>query len=166
MLACFLTFSPSLDAVRKHVGPSYDSNPRNALDKFAETLTKPYQLKLLISGLGGIVDSKTGLWALHFTSQQKMTLDQARPLAVHIASELINFMYTNPFFAEYMRQEGRGRVLSLEDMGYKIAFWDENVDRPLSPYLAEIRLRNGELYYYYADPQTQALQRPLVEPLN
>lgn len=165
ILVWFFLVTPSLSAVHKHYGPSVDRNTRNALDKFGEALAKPYQFKLLISGCGGIVGSTSGLWALHFTSQKKMTLDQARPLAVHMANELINFMFASPLFAEYMKLDRKGS-LTLDCIGYKIAFWDENVDRPLRPYLAEIRLRDGELYYYYADPETQALQAPLVEPIN
>ena len=172
LTALTLLSGSQLQALPKHQGPSYDTKPRNALDTFAETLAKQNKLKLLLSGLGCIGGSKTGLWGLHFTSSEKMTLEQARPFAAQIGCELVNFMYANPLFNEYFPQADKdcpqpwkSNSLSLDDMSYKIAFWDEKVRRPTYPYLAQIRLCDGQLYYYYADPKDQALKDPIIDSL-
>lgn len=47
----------------------------------------------------------------------------------------------------------------------KIAYWDEEMNRPLLPYIADVRLQEGNITYYTADPITQALQVHLVESL-
>lgn len=162
----FLFLSSPLQALPKHYGPPYDTQPRNALDIYGEALAKQYQLKLLLSGTGSIVKSK-GTWALHFTSSQKMTLEQGRPFAEEIAKRLIGFMSSNPLFTEFFKkaENYKRSTPSINDMGYKVAFWDEKINRPLPPYLAEIRLCDGKLYYYYANQKTQALEEPLIEQL-
>lgn len=162
-------FSP-LQALPERSGPLYDSLPRGLLDCFAEKLGSPYGLKVLLSGTGEtIAKSKhRGLWAIHFVSQQTLTIEEARPMATYMAEELINFIYTNPSFTDYFAQlrypPNDKKKPALTDMGFRIAFWDENVNRPQRPYVAEIYLADGVLSYFYANPDTQALENPVVEP--
>ena len=42
-----------------------------------------------------------------------------------------------------------------EQLAYRISFWDENIDRPVAPYIAEIRLLDGKLSYFTADENQQ-----------
>src|SRR6185295_7712024 len=47
---------------------------------------------------------------------------------------------------------------------WKLAFWDENVNRPQQPYLAEIQFKDSAFHYYIADPETLALKLLYKEP--
>ncbi len=53
--------------------------------------------------------------------------------------------------------------INSSKLGFKIGFWNENVDRPLAPYLAHILVADRTVKYYYADSNTQALQEPPIE---
>jgi hypothetical protein len=152
-----------------HVGPAYDTRPRNHLDAFSKKLAKQLQLKLLYSGTRSLVDAEQAIWTLSLTSSQKFTLEQARKLAADLTYRLLCKIYEDPSFANYCKisaTKWRSEELKEEYVGFRLAFWDENVDRPLYPYVAQVRLADGNLYFYYADPQTQALQEPIVESLK
>ena len=38
-----------------------------------------------------------------------------------------------------------------DQIAFRINFWDENIDRPVAPYIAEIRLLDDKLSYFTAD---------------
>ena len=40
---------------------------------------------------------------------------------------------------------------SSDQIAFRINFWDENIDRPVAPYIAEIRLLDDKLSYFTAD---------------
>lgn len=152
----------------KHIGPSYDTKPRYALDAFAKKLAKQHHLEFLNSGLGGLAGAKQGIWALSLVSREQMTLDEGRKLATAITRQLLHKVFTDPLFARYCQKSCRAgsEELKPEHVAFRLAFWDENTDRPLYPYLAQVRLAEGKLYFHYADPKTQALQEPIVEDVG
>ena len=39
----------------------------------------------------------------------------------------------------------------IRHIGFRISFWDENIDRQIAPYIAEIRMFEGRLKYFTAD---------------
>ena len=53
-----------------------------------------------------------------------------------------------------------------ERLGLKIAFWDENVNRYPEPYLSQIKVINGIIYYYQVNPKDQSLGKPYTETLE
>lgn len=149
--------------------PKHDVKARAAMDVFGKQIAKEYQLELLNTGLGSLADSSKGLWALNLVSHENQTLEQGRELATAIAKKLVQKVYTDPLFADYCRIEARpggSSAVKQEYVAFRLAYWDKNVNRPLHPYLAQIRLVDGSLYFHYADPKTQALQEPIVEALN
>jgi len=164
-----LTLMPLSLIGATHIGPSYDTKPRYAIDAFAKKLAKEYQLEFLNSGTGHMADAKQGIWALSLVCRQPMTLDEGRQLATAIAQKLLNKVFTDPLFSIYCQKENSFRkdtILRKEYVAFRLAFWDKNTDRPQHPYLAQIRLADGNLFYHYADPTTQALQPPITEPLD
>lgn len=149
----------------EHTGPKYDTVPRYAMDRLGEELAQENRLQLITSGLGSLVDAKDAPWALGFVMREPMTIEEARPLANRLAAKLVDLIHTDASFDHYLKSSEPGRELNGDMIVYRLAFWDQNTDRYLAPYLAEVVFKNNQLYYYYADPQTQALQEPLVEPL-
>jgi len=181
LIALFFTFSiisSSLASanVYYNTGPKYDREPRNTLSKAAIAVGSPYHLKLIAAGLGdvaGAQNSNVTPWGLLFTSSDKLTLDQAKPMVKNVTIKLLEKLYNDPCFANYSKEalkklpKGDYQPLSDKSIALRIDFWDENVDRPLYPYIAEIRLIEENLYYFYADPKTQGLQEPfLIAPVS
>jgi len=153
----------------RHMGPSCDTKPRYALDRLGTELAKKHELTFLNSGLGILIDFDPAIWVLNFTSCQALTIEQARPLIADLSYQLLYKAHHDKLFAKYCQlSAGPHRSPDVEDklLGIRLAFWDQNINRPLYPYLAQIRLADSKVYYYYADPQTQALQEAKVESLN
>ena len=160
--------------LQNHTGPEYSATPYNHLDEAAIKFGAPYKLKLISSSLGTLAaakDSYVTPWGLLFTCKEKLTLEQAEKLATEFTSKLLQTMYEDPSFKNYFemffKEYPYGNKMSLSDssLAIRIDFWDEHVDRPLYPFIAEIRYADENFYYYYADPKTQALQPPaFIEP--
>lgn len=151
-----------------HLGPTYSTRPLYALDAFGKGLAKEYRLQFLNSGTGRLADAEKGIWAISLVSRQQMTLEEGRQLATAIAHTLLDKVFKDPSFARYCQETStrhRGPELKKEYIGFRLAFWDENTNRSSYPFLAQIRLADGKLYFHYADPETQALQDPIVEAL-
>ena len=143
---------------------------------FADQTANKYDMQWLpmgdesAAGTGYFVDSSTSChWAFSFISAKKLTLDETRSLAQAIAYDLAEWLFTNEAYVKWL--EKRHRVMEniypdttpkVENVGFKLSFWDENVERPFWPYIAQVRFVGGELKSYYADPETQALQDPPV----
>lgn len=107
-----------------------------------------------------------GIWV---TASTKETIQSGRALAVAFTkdclTELQNNKDTLKFYAyecELLPSRHSGN-LRLKYLGVRIAFWDENVERPKAPYLAEIGFYGGKFRYYEADPKTQKLKLVLEE---
>ncbi len=127
-----------------------------------------YDLSVLAISVGTIVHAPHSvLRGVLFSSPQKLTLEEGIALATTVESALLNAVYQNPIFAKYCEsmnvvQKVDYHKISDSQVGIRVAFWDENVNRPLYPYLAEIRAFEGKIYCYYANPTTQALEEDPV----
>lgn len=96
-----------------------------------------------------------------FNSDKQLELDAARKFALPIVDDFVHMLSECPIERakkkncqnSYIQDEPQVHKISL-----KIAFWDENVERPHKPYLAEILFSKGIFYYYYANPKTQKLK--------
>jgi hypothetical protein len=149
-----------------HVGPKWDRRPRYALDAFAKVLAKEHQLEFLNSGVGIIANADQAIWAISLVSRQQMTLEQGRQFATTIAHKLYKKVLDDPLFAQYCQEMSfihKSSEVKKEYVAFRLAFWDKNTNRPLYPYLAQIRLADGNFFYHYADHETQALQTPIIE---
>lgn len=107
-----------------------------------------------------------GIWV---TANTRETIQSGRALALTFIgaylSELMNNIDTKKWHecqCTMFPNHNRGS-LSLKNVGVRIAFWDENVERPKTPYLSEIDFYQGTFRYYEADPKTQALKLVLEE---
>lgn len=147
-----------------------DMAQQKSLKSSCKELCKQHQLELIANSLGYVVDAeyaKKSRWGLTFTSPHHCTIDEARAIALDLKFCLLNRMYSDPVFAEgWTRYDSRHPELYNGSLAFKIAFWDENVNRPLFPYVAQMRYINDAFYYFYADPETQSLLEPIVEQNN
>lgn len=142
-----------------------DNSNYDSLDAFMKGFAKKHQLELINkTGCGAGLHS---IWGVSVASEQNMTLDEGRKLASELAYNLLYKMYHEPSFTKYCTEWHKKCPNPINDnMTFRIAYWDKNVNRPLYPYLAQIRMEEGKLFFHYADPKTQALQEPIVETLE
>lgn len=167
LLAIALLGPTLLHAKFDHIGPRDEVKSHHAKDCVAENLAKKYRLQLISSSGGVLIDSKKGLWAVGFVARYPMTLEQVRPMIADMARTFLWNMYHLPIYAAVQKTSLSSKYpLSNYHVGFKLAFWDSNMDRPLAPHLAQVKFVDGKVHYYYADPKTQALQEPIVEELE
>lgn len=107
-----------------------------------------------------------GLWV---TGKTKETIESGRALAVAFIQAYVKELQTNKDITAYYELQCKkwpdlfSGQIGLKNILVRIAFWDEDVERPQVPYLAEIDFRHGKFQYYQADPKTQSLQLVLEE---
>ncbi len=167
-LLCLSLLIPSCFSGHLRTGPDWEYKPRNALKSQANKEGKELKIKVISDGLGSIANSRAN-WGLLLNSPEKITLEKVKPLIAKFITALVDTMYENPLFADYYKkslaESGYERThLGLQDLAFRLDFWDENVDRPLYPYIAQVRLADGIVYYYYANPKTGALEETAKEP--
>lgn len=166
-IALFLLYPEMRDLFFPCKGPSYCVKATQSLEHFGKKWGKTRNLTLLDVGTGSFADAEKSYWGVNFISHQNLTIEEAQPLVADLTYELLYRLYHDFVFENYADKSGLNvKPFKDEYMSFKIAFWDENTDRPLYPYLAQIRLADGDLYFHYADPKTQALQEPIIKPIS
>lgn len=171
LFICLVLFFPSCIFGYYDTGPRWDYRPRQVLADKANSAGKEIQAKVISRGLGTLADSKTAPWGLLLISKEKITIEQLRPFVDYFITNLMDCIYENPIFANYYTENVKTfkndtSSLGLQSLAFRIDFWDENVDRQLYPYVAEVRLADGMVYYYYANKITGALEEAVTEPFQ
>lgn len=161
-----LAFFPSLVSGFHYSGRPFEVKPNQALEVVGRQVAAMYDLCLLNISFGELADAKQAKWALSFTSRAKMTIPDVRPMVATMIRTFLFKIYQDPVFLEYYQKSTTSKQLGNDSVAFKLAFWDENVDRPLAPFLAQVRYADGVVYYHYANPSTQALQEPVVETIE
>ncbi len=164
----FAVFISAVCMSAKYQGPKEDVAKSSRLDRFSCSIAKKYNMEFLVIGNKWIVDDNYNNWSILFSNRNRMTIEQARPLVKNIICEFIAEIKTQPVYRQWVifmtkRDSKWDADINPGRLGIKIGFWDENMDRPLAPYLAQILVVNRVVKYYYADPNTQALQEPPIE---
>ena len=133
-----------------------------AEEELIEKFCKQNNLAFTIWGVVGkhYFDSRPFQFALR--GSQTLSLEQAKSLAARCNKELLSFTQTNQMYKDYIKERSTWRNEKYpsptpipEQLAYRISFWDENIDRPVAPYIAEIRLLDGRLSYFTADENQQ-----------
>lgn len=145
--------------------PPPDRASLREMDRIGTSISKTYELRHLYATIGNLVDSEQCAFALSLTSDKKMTLDEAKPFVKKLARDYLAETTKNKTISQYLIGDQHD-VIHPAFFGFRLAFWDENVDRPLYPYLAQVRFADETIYFYYADPSTQALGQPVVFALS
>ena len=153
-------------SAKEYHGPKEEQRVWRAYDAFAAQFAKQFQLELLNTGLGSMMDTPRVKWAMSLVDHRQMTQDQLRPSLLQMIDTVWSKVKTDPAFAAKLDSYPKKETLHPEMIGFKIAFWDADVNRPLHPYLAQVRVTGEKISYFYADPKTQALQEPIVETLT
>ncbi len=160
MVALFM-YSPSLQAGRVE-----DKRVREALAEYGRDSARLFGLKFLL--VGNPIPEKTFFYAILYTSDMTLQLNQGRRLAAPVAFKYVSMNCENEVMKKRILSEFDRRKIShsgtltpdmaLQYISFRIAFWDKNNNRPAAPYLSEIHFFDGIFHYYEADPKTQALK--------
>lgn len=156
---------------KKYSGPKEYKRAYYAVDDFGKQIASKYNMKMLYIGEEGLVGGKKTKWSLNWINQEKVTQEKIRPTILAIHDAFWEEVKQNPAYRitlcmDYNEDLKTDTNVNPEQIGFKITFWDENVNRQQAPYLAQVRLVDGNFKYYYADPITQALQEPIVESVE
>ncbi len=169
---CLIALFSCMPAV--HADPKYSEDMEKDLRGIADQFAKKYQMKVLGSGVGVLVSSFKVDFAISFMDNRALTIEQTRALGMAIFEEFWRKVYGNGVYHYYLSKlfaQYKGtnydphEKVEPQYLGVKIAFWDENVDRRLYPYISQLRIAEGQFYYYYAR-QDQSLQEPVIETLE
>jgi len=138
-------------------------------EEFGGWLANKFRCALLKVGTGALVDSKRVAYSLSLADDRLLTIDHVRPLFIAMIQTIERMMEDDPLFESCLktlarRQFGQSTSLIYDHLGIKLTFWDKEMERPTFPYVADARFVEGHLFFYYADPSTQALSYPIIEP--
>lgn len=150
-----------------------DKISRKKYKEFSNQIAKTYHLPLECGdGLGTLVDDKKTVWcSKYIVNGYKLNIEEMRPIILDAVHFLWLKVKDEKSFTRYLQCQAFIKKISsipltINYIGMRIDLWDEKNNRYLFPHLSQVLLKGGKIYYYYADPVTQALQRPgLVEDL-
>jgi len=167
LIVLLFPFSWLMPANGLHSEYIWDTAFRN-LEKFGQQLAKKNQLVYLNRGLGILVDNRDVALAISLMGRQKLTIEETRPLIVGMVQEFINLMKSDPTFEAYMQETHKHTswydpVMSPKRIGIKVSFWDANVDRYPPPYVSQVKVKEGKIFYYQTKSDSQFLDQPFSE---
>ncbi len=159
------------------LSPALIEAPSKARCALGNRVATQFNQRYLTSGLGDLVNEprQDYLQAYSVSDGRKLTLEQGKRLAADMLKLTLDIALSTPIYEHYLQAVKKDEFyvpgvapehMGPEQFGFKVGFWDENVDRPQHPYLAQIRAAVGKVYFYYADPQTHALQEPAAEIIS
>ncbi|MBA3957244.1 MAG: hypothetical protein H0X51_02455 [Parachlamydiaceae bacterium] len=167
-LITLVAFSPALEGLapnQEQLNKTVTSLIRN----FGDQQEKKYNLVFLTHCTGvSILDCPEVIWAFNYRTDKKLKLEEARQLAVAMIDDYWQYFSKNPFFENYLKASfatisWMPKDVTPKRIGFKIAFWDDQVDRYPPPYISQIRVKDGIIQYFQREPNSPALQKPFEE---
>jgi hypothetical protein len=159
--------------VPEYVQPSPHSSPMSqAVFSFERAFCKANNLHIVSFGDAGAAPDKSRAFTFILRGEQQVSLEEAQRIARSCSKGLFDFVCHNQTCLDYMQERSTWEFLKdpaifpePRHLGFRISFWDENVDRPSAPYIAEIRLFDSVLQYFTAD-ENQILKLTYEEPFE
>lgn len=142
----------------------------NHLRQFGPQMAFEYNLTYLSGGTASPVDQKV-IWILTFKSGEPKEISEARRQILELIDALWKEGSTDPVYAKYIVEYEKflfrdKLTLSLKDFGIRVGYWDENVERFPKPYISQVAMMGEKIQYFYANPETQALEAPITETIE
>ena len=101
-------------------------------------------------------DSRPVEFALH--GSQQLNLKESQHLATTCLRHMLSYIKSSQSYKEVLEAWASHHKNfcnfsepASDQIAFRINFWDENIDRPVAPYIAEIRLLDDKLSYFTAD---------------
>lgn len=149
-----------------------DSSIGEALFQFEKKFCETNNLHVVTTGCSGPTEKDSRAFDFTLRGEQQMSLEAARKLAGLCATELLEYVRKNDDCLQYLKRRtswkgstDHATYPEPRHLCFRISFWDENVDRPPAPYIAEIRLLDTTLQYFTAD-ENQVLKLTCEESFD
>lgn len=145
----------------KHKYFGMEADVDMAIDNYGQSLAKKTGMQFLL--VGNSTNERGIVYCLTMRRYPKETLNEARILGANLVEEFVHMLQKSKEVKDYLKEMKATRpwlpnVFSLEDVGYRVDYWDKDINRPLPPYIAEIMFESGTFSYYEAEPETQKLK--------
>ncbi len=142
--------------------PAKEQESKKELQAFVENY-KPHSLKFIAAGKPNHLPNHVilGIWV---TSKSEQTIATGRATALAFLNAYMDEIKTSKYVTDmYARIQSKEPAqfpekLSLKNAAIRIAYWNDQVERPKAPFLSEIDFYDNTFRYYEADPKTQALK--------
>jgi hypothetical protein len=121
---------------------------------FAQKFCKENDLEIVTFGCVGKDYFDIRDFNFVFCGKKNLNLDQAKKLAKQCFHDFFDFEQRDRDCLEFikLKRATRPRVVPLTgQLGLRISFWDDYLDRVVSPNIAEIRYLDGKFTFYTAD---------------
>ena len=136
----------------------YNSTQTQEVISFLRERCRETELSLIV--VGGVGKTPFDSRGLNFSlsGTQRLTLADAKLFASKWVQYTTDYSQSSQLYKEHLRlrHEQMPRECPSPDptpqqIAFRISFWDENLDRPVAPFIAEIRLLDEKLSYFTAD---------------
>ncbi len=169
IISFFLVATLMMPGCKEH-----DYNPSWTYYKgLGKDIANHYNQRFLASGtaIGIFSKAEKTIWGYSVMETRDITLSEARTLAAKMLKSTLDPVLTNPLFIDYFKDRAaldrnHPSEIAPKYFGFKVTFWDKNMDRPSPSYIAQIEAVDGWVSFYYADPKTQSLQEPPAEKIR
>ncbi len=152
----------------KSVGPEFERKMFEKIETFARNYANKEALSLINVGSfpelrdNQVIQDSTyfGFW---LAGNSNIELNECRIKTTHLLKNFWQLVHEEPLakdcLKDYLKYDktNRDQPLGIEHIGIKIAYWTEENNRPLFPYIAQAHFFNSKFHYYQADPKTQSL---------
>lgn len=169
---CLILFFFTLWCIPLSAADRIDKIIDKVATNFGNGMGLKYGMEVLLIGRSSLIDAHRADCSISFYDSNPRTIDEVRPIVIDIADQMWELVKKEPIFLERRMDDFR-RYPDLEKpeispnlIGFKIGYWDENVNRRGYPYISHVKYVDQTFYFYYADPKTQKLQEPIVESLE
>ncbi len=161
MKSCGYDYMP----IRHTTYPAYHES-QSAWQQITKKMSSKHQFKIL-NHATCYFKPDLKFWGVLFSNSNSMTIDQARYVMVDMVQNCLNSIYQESIFKEALLEHPSQKEINIKTieqyLGIKVATWDKDVNRPMRPYIADMIYQNGSISYFYANPDTQALELALTE---
>ena len=141
-------------------------------ERFADKVERKNDLQILGKYCSThLVEAENTGWTLQLMTNDQETIEEGRVRIASLIEQAWRELHSRPHYQGlYDEMAAHNKridpTMKIERIGIKLSYWDEQWDRHLHPYLSQTIVKDGKIYYYYADPDTQALQEPIVEIID
>jgi hypothetical protein len=123
--------------------------------EFSKKWAQQFSLIVIVSGETDKLKIIESDFSIAMVGTQRISLKEARNIAATFGRDALRFMKEDEKCIEYFKEETKEKATEIKPspdyIGLRISFWDENIDRVVQPYIAEIRYVDGVFKYYTAD---------------
>ena len=129
-------------------------------EQICELKSLCYQTNLAITTVGSVGRNHFDMRPVEFAlrGSQQFSLEESRKLASTCLQHMLTYIQNSQLHKERIKKWWSSPSCchvssepASDQIAFRINFWDENIDRPVAPHIAEIRLLDDKLSYFTAD---------------